>query len=128
MKKIITFFLLLCSIYIQGQSKLEKLNSRLNISSNNEMRKIVKQESASMSLKKNESWVFEGFDCVSIIKDIKQNDNVYIINGEYSFKLKVFVDEKYLLSDLWTRKFEATAKEVLDDFIITEFTTKDDKK
>lgn len=126
MKKTLLVLTCLFSLTIYSQSRLQKITDKCN-------------EIAATKLKKEWSdWAIlhdrevpPPFDngpttmvCSEFktnVTDIKQTNVLYAITGECTYKVEMYHGKRLGISSYNSDKFTANAKEMLDDWIITDF-------
>ncbi len=113
-----------------GQTKLDLMTKKCAKSAELEMIKTenqeeIKQNSGTGTIKTD--WRIIPSDCKIVINNVEPNEKNYIITGQYVYKVDVYTDGKFLLTTQKTKFFTAKSKEVLDDFVITEFTSLESK-
>jgi hypothetical protein len=131
-RNVLLSILFMFTFALHGQSKLELLTIKCNKRSETEMFKFVQNEKIRLMNENKDlinlniyiSWQVIGSDCKTILTDAEQQDNIYLLTGQYAFKCTYFADGEFVNTIYFTNDFTAKAKSILDDFVISEFEQK----
>lgn len=127
MKKTLLVLTCLFSLTIYSQSRLQKITDKCNEIASAKLKKdwsdwaILLDQEVPPPPFDNEPTIVVCSEFKTNVTDIKQTNVLYAITGECTYKIEIYRGKRLRRSSYNSDKFTANAKEMLDDWIITDF-------